>query len=315
MMSSTDNNETKMCYYFAYGSNMNPKRMLSREVNFVKRELGELQGYALVFNKVCRDGTAAANILPDETSVVYGALYTCPDDHVHIQLDKYEGVSNHQYFRTKHLIKLENATYVHASVYIANPATCKTGLPIHPSYLDHLLDGRDILPTDYFDFLCSFKAKLLQNIPVYYYFAYGSDINPIVIQKRGVKFNRRELGCLSGYKLCFNKVKSSNGQAVANILPCEESNVFGALYTFYDFHPFEQLDVFNGVKHSQYIRKKVNIHLTDGTNVQADVYIAHILACRDNLKIDSEHFDNIMAGKDILPSDYVKYLIGCQKED
>jgi len=313
-MKSTENNETEMCYYFAYGSNMNPNRMLARGVSFIKRELGELQGYTLVFNKMCRDGTAAANILPDENSAVYGALYTCADDDVHIQLDKYEGVSSHQYSRTKYLIKLENATYVCASVYIANPDRCKTGLPIHPSYLEHLLDGKDILPPDYFDFLCSFKIKLLKNVPVYHYFAYGSDINPAVIQSRGVKFTKRQLGCLSGYKLCFNKVKSSNGLAVANILPCEESSVFGALYTFYDFHPFNQLDIFNGVKCSQYIRNKVNIHLADGTNIEADVYIAHNLACRDNLKIDSEHFDNIMAGKDILPLDYMKYLISCQKE-
>ena len=303
-----------ICYYFAYGSNMNPNRMTERGITFIKRELGELQGYALVFNKIVKStGTAAANIIVDEKSIVYGALYTCADSHVLKQLDKYEGVASKQYYCTKCTVNLADKTSVAANVYIANQDACKTGLLIHPSYLEHLLDGRDILPPRYYDFLCSFKEQLKQDVSVYLYFAYGSDINPLVIQKRGIKFSRREPACLFDYKLCFNKIKSSSGLAVANIVPQKDSKVFGAVYKSYDFNPFENLDKCNGVETNHYIRKQVTIHLYDGRCVEANVYIANAAACKDNLDIDPDHFDNLMAGKDVLPLDYVEYLISCQK--
>ena len=38
-------------YYFAYGSNMNHRRMIDRGVDYSKSELGILTGYKLVINK------------------------------------------------------------------------------------------------------------------------------------------------------------------------------------------------------------------------------------------------------------------------
>ena len=305
-----ENSDSKLCYYFAYGSNMNVKRMTERGVNFISRELGLLQGYSLVHNKkIQSNGTAAANILPNKDSVVYGALYTCADDHVLTQLDKYEGVSNNQYYRTNAKIILSNGELCNANVYIAHADVCEEGLLIHPAYLDNLLEARDILPHYYFDFLCIFKKQLVQNVVVYYYFAYGSDMNPSEIQTRGVKYSTRELGYLPGYQICFNKVKKSSGLAAANILPCKDSKVYGAVYKCYGSDPFEQLDNSNGVKTKHYFREKLRVYLTDGQAVKANVYIAYKDACKEGLQIDQKHFDTLIEGKDILPEHYVNSLI------
>lgn len=157
-----DANGDDVCYYFAYGSNMNPKRMHVRNVSFLRRECGRLPGYTLVFNKrIISNGTAAANIIPDEKSVVFGVLYTCADDHVLKELDKYEGVGNSQYYRTTVNILLSNSSSVLANTYIAHADKCENDLQVHPKYLQHLLDAKDILPSAYFDFLCSFRKQII----------------------------------------------------------------------------------------------------------------------------------------------------------
>ena len=273
-----------LCYYFAYGSNMNPDRMAERKVEFIKRELGELKDFALVFNKVITSsGTAAASIIADLSSTVYGALYTCTDDHVLTQLDKYEGVSNHQYYRTELVVVRTDGSSALASVYIANPDACETGLLIHPSYLEHLLVGKDILPHSYFDFLCSFKERLMQDVPVYHYFAYGPDMSSLALQRRGLPFTRRQLGHLSEYKLCFNKVKEPEGPEVLTLVLQNDSKVEGAVYKFYDFNPFDHLDEFYGASTNQCIRKQVSIDLNDGESIEAYVYIANDTFCNANL--------------------------------
>lgn len=302
------------CYYFAYGSNMNPRRMQERGTRFIKRELGKLLGHLLVLNKRIKStGTAAANVVSDESSVVYGALYTCPNDHVLTQLDKYEGVLSNQYYRHKVSIILSNGASVNANIYVAHSHTCSSDLKVHPSYLQHLLEGKDILPPNYFDFLCSLRKQLLPDVPSYHYFAYGSDVNPREIQRRGAIYSKRELGCLSGFKISFNKIKKSNGLSVANISPCEGTSVFGAVYTFYDSDPFENLDSFHGVKTKQYSRSKVTVGLSDGQSIESIAYIASDDVCREGLRIDSGHFDNLLAGEDILPPDYFEYLISFKR--
>ena len=307
-----ETNNEGMCYYFAYGSNMDPRRMIKREITFGNRVLGMLAGYRLVFDKLRHGkgrgkGTAAANIIEDSSSDVYGAIYTCPEDLLST-LDKFEGVSSNQYYRKVLQVELTDSSLVKAYVYIANPEVCKDGLKIYPAYLEHLLVGKDILPRSYYDFLCSFEKDLLPNVPFCHYFAYGSDMNPSVLDGREIEYDRREPGYLTGYKRCFNKVKKSSGLAVANILPQEDSRVYGFVYKFYDSNPFERLDELHDVKDNQYYREQVTVELPDGGSTEAHVFIANEHACSDNKDIDPEHFKNIMACADILPKDYVDYL-------
>lgn len=150
--------------YFAYGSNMNPERMQTRGVKFVKRELAELPGYRFVLNKVIKsNGTAAANIIEDSLSSVYGAMYTCDNQDVFQQLDKFEGVSSKQYHRKEVTVYLENKITRKAQVYIALEHVCRDNLKVHPEYFKHILTGKDILPLEYVDYLKSFEGLLIND--------------------------------------------------------------------------------------------------------------------------------------------------------
>src|SRR5579859_3551025 len=86
--------------YFAYGSNMNPKRMKERGVDFEKRVPGVLKGYELKFNRIWQlqySGFAVANIVQNAETIVEGAVYTMPDEDIH-KLDVFEGYP-HEYTR------------------------------------------------------------------------------------------------------------------------------------------------------------------------------------------------------------------------
>jgi hypothetical protein len=74
-------------FYFAYGSNLNKKRMLERGVIIILF----LLSYSINELKSIKQG-AVANISPCENSVVEGVLY---DVETLVLLDKYEGHPKH----------------------------------------------------------------------------------------------------------------------------------------------------------------------------------------------------------------------------
>lgn len=51
-------------YYFAYGSNMSRKRLMSRLGKVEDVGIATLEGYKISFNKVSNDGTGKTNIIP-----------------------------------------------------------------------------------------------------------------------------------------------------------------------------------------------------------------------------------------------------------
>jgi gamma-glutamylcyclotransferase len=128
-------------FYFAYGSNLNKKRMLDRGVIIKNVIPAKLFNYELKFNKVSKQG-AVANVVPCKDSVVEGVLY---DVETLVLLDKYEGYPKHY---TRVLLNIEN---VDAWVYIANREYIKEGLRPELEYLNHLLEGREYLSEEYYN--------------------------------------------------------------------------------------------------------------------------------------------------------------------
>jgi len=63
-------------YYFAYGSNMNPERMMERNVGFSQRRRAILKGLRLKFNKVSEGNhkEGFANIVHDRNELIEGVL-------------------------------------------------------------------------------------------------------------------------------------------------------------------------------------------------------------------------------------------------
>jgi len=144
--------------YFAYGSNMNPDRMKSRGVKFLRRIHAVLNGWRLEFNKVSfrnpREGYA--NIVRDENSIVEGILYEILDSDIG-KLDRYEGYPDH-YDRITVKVRLDNGSEIEAFTYIAQPDKVRSGLKPSKEYLNHLLKGSDLLSKEYRDRLSKLET-------------------------------------------------------------------------------------------------------------------------------------------------------------
>ena len=138
-----------MILYFAYGSNMNKQRMILRDVSFRRRFSGVLYDWKLIFNAINEDEKAgSANIVFSKDSKVEGAVYETDEESL-IKLDKFEI----HYDRKKILIKDESGKEIECHVYITHPEQTKDGLKPTKKYLMHLLEGKDLISKEYFDFL------------------------------------------------------------------------------------------------------------------------------------------------------------------
>lgn len=142
-------------WYFAYGSNMDVGRLVTRRlqpegVETGERILGVLADWQLVFNKPWAkfaDG-AAANIISKAGATVYGTLTRMQSRGLEV-LDRYEGVAGGHYRRQTLTISAPSlGGTVEAVAYIAEKDV-RDGLLPPRFYLGHLLAGRDLLPADY----------------------------------------------------------------------------------------------------------------------------------------------------------------------
>lgn len=183
--------------YFSYGSNMNLERMKTRRTEFEFRTGAVLENYKLTFDKVAgytRTGETSmfpkvyglpidatidssnvievrqikkrpefqdpsegyANVVPSAGDHVEGALYVMPPEGIKL-LDGHEGCPEH-YTREFVTVVCSNGTRVEAICYIANPKKVETNLLPSDTYLAHLLKGRDVMTTDYFNKLVAQKT-------------------------------------------------------------------------------------------------------------------------------------------------------------
>jgi len=145
-----------LIWYFAYGSNMNVRRLVEarlgpRGVAMGVRVGGRLAGWRLTFDKAARapEGAGAGNIVPAPGEIVHGTLNAMPAAGLEV-LDIYEGVADGHYERrTMPVVRADTGRTVDAVTYVA----LKTAAGLKPTraYLGHLLAGRDLLPPDYFE--------------------------------------------------------------------------------------------------------------------------------------------------------------------
>lgn len=146
------------CYYFAYGSNMNPERMQDRGLNFNQMLSGYLPHLQLAFNKKAHCGApwAYANIRYAKDSVVEGILYRLQSRDEIAKLDPYEGTP-FRYSREVYPVRSPQGV-IPAWVYIANRGNLQEGLQPARWYLDHLLAGEPYLSEDYFAALAAVQC-------------------------------------------------------------------------------------------------------------------------------------------------------------
>jgi len=162
-------------FYFAYGSNMNTSRMEERIMSqggvFSPPVLGRLRDYRLEF---CKGPNAFANILRAANSIVYGYAYKM-DNRAFELLDGFEGCKikvvvpngyqpswRGHYYRMACLLEVEIDgawVEVEAIAYKAHGETVQARVKPPGWYLDHLLQGRPLLPPDYYENIKALASK------------------------------------------------------------------------------------------------------------------------------------------------------------
>lgn len=138
--------------YFAYGSNLNAERMKERKAYYSDRVPAKLSGYRLAFAFNSGSGFGSATIVEDPNSIVHGALYTMEKGGLET-LDFFEWVDRGGYSRVPVKVELENGEMLDCITYVAMPAFYKDGLIPSKTYLNHLLKGKDVLPSEYYSIL------------------------------------------------------------------------------------------------------------------------------------------------------------------
>lgn len=127
-------------WYFAYGSNLATDQMEQRtgEIREVRRAY--LPGYRITFNKLGSDGTGKANIIPDDSHVVWGVVYLCSPEALS-SMDDYEGVPGGHYERKIVQVQCDDGEVLETVTYIAGERYIQAPLSPSPDYLDRILRG------------------------------------------------------------------------------------------------------------------------------------------------------------------------------
>ena len=145
-----------MIYYFAYGSNMNPDRMMERGIIFKSRSFGILRDYKLSFNKISSKNPKEgyANVIVSKHSIVEGCIYEVSNSDI-LLLDKFEGYPKH--YRREEIVVQNNSGMIKCIVYIANNSKVLEGLMPTTDYMSHILKGKDMLTESYYTNLKNIK--------------------------------------------------------------------------------------------------------------------------------------------------------------
>ena len=141
-------------YYFAYGSNMSERRMISRGLTPLNKQIGVLENYKFIINKKSfkNPELGFANVMLSEKDNVEGIVYKVLESDIK-KLDKFEGAPKH-YTKELLTIRLFDGELVQAIVYIANPNwVSETVLKSTTEYKNYILEGINYISNNYYKFL------------------------------------------------------------------------------------------------------------------------------------------------------------------
>ncbi|MEM7363269.1 MAG: gamma-glutamylcyclotransferase family protein [Pseudomonadota bacterium] len=142
-----------------------------------------------------------------------------------------------------------------------------------------------------------------------YYFAYGSNMNRLRVETRGMSFTNVQGGVLMDYALRFNKrsVKLP-GAASANVVAAPDSKVEGVLYALPREDDIFAMDPFEGYP-VRYDRQLMPI-VCEGGTCSAWVYTANDDYVQEGLKPARWYLNHLLAGSGYLSPLYLSVLRG-----
>lgn len=141
--------------YFAYGRNLNPARMIERNVNFTRRRAAEARDWKLTFFKA----GGYATMVPCPGSTVHGVLYDVDPSGI-VELDGHEGVASMHYSRERIRVRCADED-LEVVVYLATREMTRNGIKPSAMYLEDLLceGSRELLPSDYHAWLAKSPTR------------------------------------------------------------------------------------------------------------------------------------------------------------
>ena len=152
-----------------------------------------------------------------------------------------------------------------------------------------------------------------------WYFAYGSNMNALRLfeerlKPEGVAAGERIAGRLDGWWLAFNKRgRTPVGAGAGNIVLAPGDVVHGTL-NLLPAKGFEVLDRYEGVAGGHYERRVVPVLRGDtGVTVEEITYVA--LLTGQDLRPTRAYLNHLLAGRDLLPEDYCRWLDGTPTVD
>lgn len=131
-----------MLYYFAYGSNLHPVRLMERVPSAQLIGVAKHANHSLSFHKRSHDGSGKCNMHHSGSGHVYGAIYSLDPNHKSA-LDKFEG-KGFGYIDVEVLLQHEGMEYA-CFTYIAQES--------------HIIDGLN--PYGWYKRLVALGAKYL----------------------------------------------------------------------------------------------------------------------------------------------------------
>jgi gamma-glutamylcyclotransferase len=142
----------------------------------------------------------------------------------------------------------------------------------------------------------------------FWYFAYGSNLDPDQIAKRTHHAGEIKLCWVDGYKIKFNK-RSMDGTGKANITPQAGGKVWGVLYQC-DAQFLSEMDKHEGVQRGHYIRMDLCVQCTGERDVKATTYVAGQSFIADSLLPSNVYLDTILRGAKHhgLPEHYISEI-------
>ena len=148
---------TNMERYFGFASSLSERKMHERGAKFLSRESAVLPKFRLEFSSNWKDdGFGYANIVHDERSEVHGALYACEKGTL-ASLDREHIHEGNRFRRVIVQVQTKNGEAVNAVAYQANKEFVNKQLKPSEAYLNEILEGEDIIPLEYAEYIRSFK--------------------------------------------------------------------------------------------------------------------------------------------------------------
>ncbi len=145
---------------FAYGSNMDPKRLKQKEEIehiLVNARRARLDDWEFGFTKKSDDGSGKANIIPKNGDIVWGLLIELDPKAVK-EMDKSEGIGSKIPHYTKETVRVitDDGVEHECKTYVANfhpDRFDQEGVLPSKDYLKHIVDGATIhnLPPEYIE--------------------------------------------------------------------------------------------------------------------------------------------------------------------